>query len=166
MYTKLYRYRDKFVVIDDVDSLYADRNGVRLVKCLCQTEPEKTVAWHSAARPLEREGIPREFVTTSRVIIICNDWKSLNRNVMALQDRGHTLVFEPTAEEVHQKTGEWFDQEKVSIQWQARFKGCVGGHWVLLHLWVRVLAAPTCNDATTAPFFGRIRSPTWQVFRM
>ena len=24
MYTKLYRYRDKFVVIDDVDSLYAD----------------------------------------------------------------------------------------------------------------------------------------------
>ena len=63
MYVKLYRYRDKFVVIDDVDSLYADCNGVRLLKCLCQAEPEKSIAWHSAARPLERERIPREFVT-------------------------------------------------------------------------------------------------------
>ena len=117
MYVKLFRHRGQFVVIDDVDSLYADRNGVRLLKCLCQTEPEKAVAWHSAARALEREGIPREFVTSSRVIIICNDWKTLNRNVVALQDRGHTLVFEPTAEEVHKKTGEWFDQDTDIYEW-------------------------------------------------
>ena len=38
MYCKLYRHRDEFVVIDDVDALYADRNGIRLLKCLCQTE--------------------------------------------------------------------------------------------------------------------------------
>ena len=41
MYAKLYRHRDEFVVIDDVDALYADRSGVRLLKCLCQTEEEK-----------------------------------------------------------------------------------------------------------------------------
>jgi len=117
MYVKLYRYRESFVVIDDVDSLYSDRNGVRLLKCLCQTEPEKSVAWQSAARSLEREGIPREFVSTSRVIIICNDWKTLNRNVVALQDRGHTLVFEPTAEEVHKKTGEWFREDPDIYDW-------------------------------------------------
>ena len=29
MYAKLYRHRDQFVVIDDVDALYADRSGVR-----------------------------------------------------------------------------------------------------------------------------------------
>jgi hypothetical protein len=40
MYVKLYRHRDQFVVIDDVDALYADRSGVRLLKCLCQTEEE------------------------------------------------------------------------------------------------------------------------------
>ena len=40
MYAKLYRHRDQFVVIDDVDGLYADRSGVRLLECLCQT-----VAW-------------------------------------------------------------------------------------------------------------------------
>ena len=71
MYVKLYRHRDEFVVIDDVDALYADRSGVRLLKCLCQTEEEKAVAWHSDARSLERQGIPREFTTKSRVAIIC-----------------------------------------------------------------------------------------------
>src|SRR5512142_1233652 len=40
MYVKLYRHRDEFVVIDDVDALYADRSGVRLLKCLCQTEED------------------------------------------------------------------------------------------------------------------------------
>ena len=59
MYAKLYRHRDQFVVIDDVDALYADRSGVRLLKCLCQTEEEKAVAWHSDARSLERQRIPR-----------------------------------------------------------------------------------------------------------
>ena len=105
MYVKLYRHRDQFVVIDDVDALYADRSGVRLLKCLCQTEEEKAVAWHSDAKSLERQGIPREFVTKSKVAIISNDWTTLNKNVDALQDRGHVLLFEPSAAEVHAKVG-------------------------------------------------------------
>ena len=95
MYAKLYRHKDEFVVIDDVDAIYADRSGVRLLKCLCQTEEEKAVAWHSDARSLERQGIPREFTTKSRVVIISNDWQTLNKNVAALQDRGHVLLFQP-----------------------------------------------------------------------
>src|SRR3954447_1484952 len=113
MYAKLYRHRDEFVVIDDVDALYADRSGVRLLKCLCQTEEEKTVAWHSDARSLERQGIPREFVTKSRVVIICNDWQTLDQNVAALQDRGHVLLFQPGAAEVHRKAGTWFDDPEI-----------------------------------------------------
>jgi hypothetical protein len=113
MYAKLYRHRDQFVVIDDVDTLYADRSGVRLLKCLCQTEEEKAVAWHSDARSLERQGIPREFVTKSRVVIISNDWQTLNKNVAALQDRGHVLLFEPSAAEVHAQAGKWFDDREI-----------------------------------------------------
>jgi hypothetical protein len=41
-----------------------------------ETEEEKAVAWHSDAKSLERQGIPREFVTKSRVAIISNDWKT------------------------------------------------------------------------------------------
>jgi hypothetical protein len=118
MYVKLYRHRDQFVVIDDVDALYADRSGVRLLKCLCQTEDDKAVAWHSDARSLERQGIPREFSTRSRVAIICNDWKTLNKNVAALQDRGHVLLFEPGAAEVHRQAGTWFDDPEI-YQWFA-----------------------------------------------
>lgn len=113
MYVKLYRHRDEFVVIDDVDGLYAERSGVRLLKCLCQTEEEKTVAWHSDARGLERQGVPREFTTRSRVVIISNDWKTLNKNVAALQDRGHVLFFQPTAAEVHRQAGVWFDDPEI-----------------------------------------------------
>jgi hypothetical protein len=115
MYEKLYRHRGSFVVIDDVDSLYADKAGIRLLKCLCQTEEEKSVAWHTDARSLEKHGVPREFTTTSRVIIICNDWKTLNCNVTALQDRGHVLVFQPSAAEVHRKAGEWFKHREPEI---------------------------------------------------
>jgi len=118
MYVRLYKHRDQFVVIDDVDALYADRSGVRLLKCLCQTEEEKSVAWHSDARSLERQGIPREFTTKSRVVIISNDWKTLNKNVAALQDRGHVLLFQPGAAEVHRKAGTWFDDREI-YQWFA-----------------------------------------------
>ena len=52
----------------------APQEGAPLLKCLCQTEEEKTVAWHSDARSLERHGVPREFTTKSRVVIIANDW--------------------------------------------------------------------------------------------
>src|SRR5215470_15456999 len=113
MYVKLYRHREAFIVIDDVDALYADRSGVRLLKCLCQTEDEKTVAWQSDARRLEKHGIPREFVTKSRVVIISNDWKTLDKNVAALQDRGHVLLFEPGAAEVHAQAGKWFDDREI-----------------------------------------------------
>ena len=120
MYAKLYRHRDQFVVIDDVDALYADRSGVRLLKCLCQTEVEKAVAWHSDARSLERQRIPREFTTKSRVVIISNnDWQTFNKNVAALQDRGHVLLFQPGAAEVHQKAGAWFDDEEI-YEWFAK----------------------------------------------
>jgi hypothetical protein len=35
---KLDRHRDQSVVLDDVEALVADRSGVRLLKCLGQTE--------------------------------------------------------------------------------------------------------------------------------
>ena len=34
------------------------------------------LTWHTDARSLERQGIPREFTTRSRVVIISNDWNT------------------------------------------------------------------------------------------
>jgi hypothetical protein len=100
------------VVLDDLDGLYASRDGIRLLKCLTQTEPAKSVSWYTDAATLAREQIPQQFQTTSRVAIIANEWQTLNRNVAALEDRGHVVMFEPSPLEVHLRTADWFwDQE-------------------------------------------------------
>jgi hypothetical protein len=112
IYLQAYQHRHAPIVLDDVDGLYADRLGVRLLKALGQTERTKTLSWQTAAPTLERCGIPRQFTTTSRVALIGNDWKTLNADVAALEDRGHLLLFEPSPLEVHRQAARWFwDQE-------------------------------------------------------
>jgi hypothetical protein len=112
IYLEAYVHRHQPLVLDDVDGLYADRSGIRLLKALCQTEPTKTLSWHTATPILERHGVPLRFSTTSRVALVGNDWKTLNVDVAALEDRGHVLLFEPAALEVHRQAATWFwDQE-------------------------------------------------------
>src|SRR5262249_55160981 len=112
LYCALSRHRHQPVVLYDLDGLYASRDGVRLLKCLTQSEPVKRLSWHTDAPSLARDEIPQQFTTTSRVAIITNDWKTLNRDVAALQDRGHVVLFQPSAGEIHLRTAEWFwDQE-------------------------------------------------------
>jgi hypothetical protein len=69
--------------------------------------------WYLDSIRSEKYGIPREFTTSSRVIVISNDSKTLNMNVAALQDRGHVIVFKPSAAEVHRKAGTWFDNREI-----------------------------------------------------
>jgi hypothetical protein len=111
-----FEHRHQPLILDDVDGLYADRNGVRLLKGLCQTTPVKTVSWQSDPRTLERQGVPRQFTTTSRVAILANQWNRLNADVAALEDRGHFLHFTPPALEVHREAARWFwDQEVCDL---------------------------------------------------
>jgi hypothetical protein len=62
---------------------------------------------------LNEGSIPSSFVTTSNVILIANEWKSLNPNVRALEDRAIILHFEPSSEEVHRKVGKWLNDPEV-----------------------------------------------------
>ena len=48
IYLQAFAYRHQPLVLDDIDGLYADRSGVRLLKALCQTEPVKTLGLQSA----------------------------------------------------------------------------------------------------------------------
>jgi hypothetical protein len=45
--------------------------------------------------------------------MITDDWTTLNRNMAALQNRGHGLFFQPTAAVVHRKAGTWFDDPVI-----------------------------------------------------
>jgi hypothetical protein len=113
IYLEAYAYRDQPLVLDDVDGLYADRSGIRLLKALCQSEPVKTLGWHTSTPILELHDVPKRFSTTSPVVLIGNDWKTLNADVAALEDRGHVLVFEPTALEVHRYAALWFWDQQI-----------------------------------------------------
>jgi hypothetical protein len=113
LHCELYHHLNKPFVIDDVDNLYGDKNAVRLLKCLCQTEEIKNVAWHTNAAALKTEGVEREFETTTRVCIIANEWKALNTNVGAVEDRGILVEFRPTATEVHERVRPWFKDEEI-----------------------------------------------------
>jgi hypothetical protein len=111
LYGAAYEHRNRPLVLDDVDGLYADRTAVRLLKCLCQSDPIKFVSWHTKATA---QGIiPSRFSTTSPVVIIANEWKSLNANVSALEDRGHILLFEPSTAEVHGHAATWFRDQEI-----------------------------------------------------
>lgn len=114
LYRELYRHCNEPFLIDDVDQLYSDKDAIRLLKCLCQTEPVKSLAWHSATSKLDKEEIPREFETRSKVAIIANVWKDLNANIGAVEDRGILIQFKPTAAEVHQWVGSWYRKKKIS----------------------------------------------------
>ncbi len=118
IYQAVYEHRDKPIVIDDVDTLYTDRAAVRLLKCLCQTDPVKQISWYSKAAGVG--DLPRVVETTSRVCIIANEWKQLNANVAAVQDRGHLVFFEPTPEEIHLQVAHWFWDQEV-FDWFAEY---------------------------------------------
>lgn len=116
IYMQAYVHRNQPLVLDDVDGLHADRDGVRLLKALAQSEARKTISWHTRTPILDRDDIPRQFTTTSRTALIGNDWHTLNADVAALEDRGHLLVFQPTALEIHRHAAGWFwDQEVFDL---------------------------------------------------
>ncbi|MGA2621930.1 MAG: hypothetical protein ABSF26_30375 [Thermoguttaceae bacterium] len=103
VYFAAFMHRDKPIVLDDVDALYRDGSGVRLLKQLCQSEPTRMLGWYSDPQYLERRGVPTTFMTSSPVAIIANRWSTVNEDVAALEDRGHMLVFDPTPIEIHRQ---------------------------------------------------------------
>jgi hypothetical protein len=113
IYRRAFEFLHQDIVLDDIDRIDLDRNGIRLLKALCQTEKEKTLCWETDAKTLDREGIPRQFTTTSRVVLIANEWRSSNANVSAFEDRGHFIVFEPSPLEVHVQASSWFEDQEV-----------------------------------------------------
>jgi hypothetical protein len=111
IYVESYHHRNEPVVLDDIDGLARDRQGVRLLKALCQTDREKTVCWHTHAHALEQQNVPQSFKTTSQVAILANTW-FCSEDLRALEDRGHVVVFDPPPLEIHRNASEWFwDQE-------------------------------------------------------
>ena len=112
LYVSLWEHRNRPIVLDDLDRLYADADCVRLLKPLCNSEPVRRISWLTNLT-LHNEDIPFSFSTTSRVILIANEWRTVNPNVRALEDRAIILHFEPSNAEVHRQVATWFRDDEV-----------------------------------------------------
>ena len=113
LYLHAYEHLNEPIVLDDVDGLYRDRAGIRILKSLCQTDAVKRLSWRTEAKTLESRKIPNEFVTRSRVAMIGNQWRSKDADVAAVEDRGHVIVFDPSALDVHRHASRWFWDPEV-----------------------------------------------------
>ena len=113
LYRQLWEFRDRPIVLDDLDRLYADPDCVRLLKPLCNTVKQKRLHWLSNLTMSEGQ-LPSSFATSSNVILIANEWKSLNPNVRALEDRAIILHFDPSNEEVHRRCASGWTTRKCT----------------------------------------------------
>jgi len=123
LYHGLWEYRNRPVVLDDLDRLYADPDCIRLLKPLCNSQPQRHIAWLTNLT-LQNADVPASFFTTSRVILIANEWHTLNANVCALEDRAIILQFEPSNPEMHRQVGTWFQDDEV-YQFVAGIMPCI-----------------------------------------
>jgi hypothetical protein len=113
VYCAAFAHQDKPIVLDDVDALYRDTNGIRLLKQLCQSEPSRLLGWYSDPQGLARRKVPATFTTSSSVAIIANRWSTMNADVGALEDRGHMIMFDPPPIEIHRQAALWFRDHEV-----------------------------------------------------
>jgi hypothetical protein len=114
LYRELYfNAHTEFVVMDDVNTVRNDDNLVRLMKCLCQTEPIKEVAWHTTNHLMMAEDIPQHFKTRARVCFIVNEGRNANPHFAALMDRGLVIHFTPSPQTVLAEAKKWFKSKDV-----------------------------------------------------
>lgn len=112
-YRLAYQHRNKLLVVDDGERLWADSSGRYLLRDLTECKPWKTVNWRTQNKELEREGIPKSFRTCSRVCLIMNRFAFGDTHEYdAIIDRAQFVYFDPTPLEIHKNTALWFwDQE-------------------------------------------------------
>lgn len=112
LYVSLWRFKNRPVALDDLDRLYANPDCIRLLKPLCNTRRIKRISWVTGATAFSSD-VPPSFTTSSNVILIANEWRTLNVNVRALEDRAIVLFFAPANVQVHRKVADWFDDSEV-----------------------------------------------------
>jgi hypothetical protein len=122
-YCDLHKHIDDFVILDDVSSrFFKDHLTNSYLKQLTNTKQTKSLRWPTSTLS-ETTNPPNYFETQSRVVILTNEWESLNEHIRALEGRAYSIIFDPTPTEVHLEVGRrgWFhDQEVFDFVWEYR----------------------------------------------
>ncbi len=120
LYKQLFKHRDRAIILDDVEDALKGEQIPRMLMNLGETDEEsRTVAWFGTESQLKvRKGkkvipIPQEFKTSSRVLLVSNDFEILTRKLKALLDRGIIVFFDPVPEEIHRFVTNWFKDKEI-----------------------------------------------------
>jgi len=115
-YKVLYDFRNKPVVIDDIDNLIQNSKLVSLFKQCGETTKEKTLQWNSTSNQLG--DYPSRFETTSNLLLTVNRiYTDKNLNRLALLDRGFHVEFEPQREEILNRMKEISEKATIEGKW-------------------------------------------------
>jgi hypothetical protein len=112
-YRLAYEHRNKLLVFDDAERLWANGDGRYLLRDLTECTPWKVANWRTQNMELKRAGIPPSFSTSSRVCVILNRFAFGDAHeYAAIVDRAQFVYFDPTPLEIHRNTALWFwDQD-------------------------------------------------------
>jgi hypothetical protein len=102
-YYRGFQFRNQPIIFEDADPFLRTPAGIILLQQFTEHEGEKHPSWDTDSQRLVKLGIPNEYVTSSKVALLTNNWAKLKAMLIALEDRGIILAFEPSAEEVHQQ---------------------------------------------------------------
>jgi hypothetical protein len=111
-YIELFWNQGRLVVIDDTEGLLNTREGKALIRSVTERNHNKTVVWNTQASALKKAGVPTSFQTTSRTLIVTNEWSG-GGIYKAIASRATVIRFEPSAKEVLDFAQKWFPDKEV-----------------------------------------------------
>ncbi len=117
-----YKYKDRKILVDDVDGLLNSDETISLLKMFCETREIKEIAWLTTSGILDKADVPPRYETRSKVCILTNSFKELTKKVSALKDRGWHIEFKPTDEEILGKIREIISDVPSKLSLEERFE--------------------------------------------
>ena len=119
-YKQAFKHRKQNIAFDDLEDPIKEEKTRKTLMAMCETdEEERLVEWYGTNSQLTiRKGnktfrVPQSFKTSSRVLIVCNDFAILSKNLGPLLSRALVIFFEPSNQEVHRFVGEWFKHQEI-----------------------------------------------------
>ena len=98
LYATLHAFKNKgkVVVLDDVDSVFSDVQGLNILKAVMDTTATRRVHWLSTGGRLNTMGLPDNFIFNGGVILISNvgfggGTSKLVAHLTALKDRSYCV---------------------------------------------------------------------------
>ena len=106
LYCELYRLKlpGQILVLDDIDSIMSNIQGLNILKAAMDTSKQRTINWESSTAILSKLNVPKSFDFSGGVVLISNTGFGIGKDkhvehLNALKDRSFCINLGDKAEE-------------------------------------------------------------------